>query len=81
MYIIEKIANNIGARSPLIKWNYDYLPTGYLWCPDNFKEIFYESEHPGFVNIQEENDIVTDMTINQEAIDFYLTNIYIFSPM
>ena len=72
MKIIPLIANESGSRPPLQDWEYPTLPEGYAWCPDDFVEVFYSTNPAGFVNITVENETVTEMTINQEALDAYI---------
>ena len=74
MYIIKKIENADDSRPPLQTWNHKTLPSGYSVCPDEFYEVFYSTDPAGFVNITVENDVVTSMEVNQEALDAYLEN-------
>lgn len=72
MKIIKAIAYESGSRPALQDWTFPTLPEGYAWCPDNFVEVFYSTHPAGFVNIIVENDTVTEMTINHEALDAYI---------
>ena len=75
MYIIKINANADGSRPPLQTWNNPKPPNGYAVCPDEFYEAFYSTTPAGFVNITIENDTVTEMTVNQEALEAYLASI------
>lgn len=66
------IANESGSRPALQSWTSPTLPDGYAWCPDEFAQVFYSTSPAGFVNITVENNTVTEMTINQEALDKYI---------
>lgn len=72
MMIIKIMADEHDSRPGLQSWPYEKLPEGYAWCPDEFVEIFYSTNPAGFVNIIVENNVVTEMTINQEAYDAYV---------
>jgi hypothetical protein len=72
MKIIQLSANESGSRPALQDWDFPTLPEGYAWCPDDFVEVFYSTSPSGFVNITVENDTVTEMTINQEALNAYI---------
>ena len=72
MKIIQLSVNESGSRPALQDWDFPTLPEGYAWCPDDFVEVFYSTDPAGFVNITVENDTVTKMTINQEALDAYI---------
>ena len=72
MKIILLTPYESGSRPPLQDWDFPTLPEGYVWCPDDFVEVFYSTSPSGFVNITVENDTVTEMTINQEALDAYI---------
>ena len=72
MKIIFIEVNEDGARPPLQTWDNSNLPDGYAWCPDEFVDVFYSTTPSGFVNITVENDIVTEMTVNQEALNAYI---------
>lgn len=75
MFIIQKEANPNGSRPPLQSWNSATLPQGYAWITDEFKDIFYSTTPAGFVNItieqSEHGDFVSNVTINQEALDAF----------
>lgn len=75
MYIIKLEATNNGSRPPLQKWNALVAPSGYALCSDEFYKIFYSTNPAGFVDIVVEDGAVTEMTVNQEAIDNYLANL------
>lgn len=75
MKIIHLIANESGSRPALQDWEYEILPEGYAWCPDEFVGIFYSTSPAGFVNITVNEDTVTEMTINQEALDAYIASL------
>ena len=75
MYIIKTEPNKGGGRPPLQKWNALKAPEGYTLCPDEFYEVFYSTHPAGFVNILVSDGMVTEMSINQEAIDNYLANL------
>lgn len=72
MKIIRLTANGSGSRPPLQDWASSTLPDGYVWCPDEFVEVFYSTAPSGFVHIKVKNDTVVEMTINQEALDKYI---------
>lgn len=74
MKIIQKVAFESGARPALQDWN-GKAPEGYALCPDEYAEIFYSTSPAGFVNITVEDDIVTSMEINQEALDVYVASL------
>lgn len=67
---IESFEN--GARPALQDWNYTDLPEGFAWCPEEFESIFYSTNPSGFVNITVSNNAVTEMTVNQEALNAYI---------
>lgn len=70
---LEAFAN--GGRPALQAWSYPVAPDGYVLCPDKFRDTFCSTNPSGFVNIVVEDGIVTEMTINQEAIDSYLASL------
>ena len=72
MYIVQKKANEYGARAPMQTWGLPTLPDGYAWCPDEFYDVFYSTSPAGFVNITVKGDTVTAMTVNQAALDAYI---------
>ena len=74
MRIIMLNASESGSRPPLQDWEFPTLPEGYAWCPDEFVEVFYSTVPAGFVNIVVNEDTVTEMTINQEALDAYIAS-------
>lgn len=75
MKIIKLEATNSGSRPPLQEWNTPTAPEGYALCPDRFSEIFYSTKPSGFVNIEVRDGVVTEMTINQKAVDTYVANL------
>ena len=75
MKIIQIIANESGSRPALQDWDTPTLPEGYAWCSDEFVEVFYSTSPAGFVNITVEEDTVTEMTVNQEALDAYIASL------
>lgn len=75
MKIILLNATESGSRPPLQDWEFPTLPEGYAWCPDEFVEVFYSTSPAGFVNITVEEDTVTEMTVNQEALDAYIASL------
>lgn len=72
MKIIQIIPNTDGSRPALQDWNHKDLPRGFALCPDEFVAVFYGTSPAGFVNITVESDTVTEMTVNQEALDEYI---------
>lgn len=69
--VIEPNAN--GSRPPMQTWDASYpLPSGYVWCPDEFEAIYYSTNPAGFVNISHDGERVTDMWLNQVAFDEYV---------
>ena len=72
MYIVQKKANEYGARAPMQTWGLPTLPDGYAWCPDEFYDVFYSTSPAGCVNITVKGDTVTAMTVNQAALDAYI---------
>ena len=75
MYIIKKNANANGSRPAIQTWARKTPPEGYAFCPDEFYAVFYSTDPAGFVNITVENDVVTSMEVNQEALDEYLASL------
>jgi hypothetical protein len=75
MYIIKLNAYTDGSRPPLQRWGHTTPPTEYAECPDEFYEVFYSTDPAGFVNITVENDVVTSMEVNQEALDAYIASL------
>lgn len=75
MYIIKIKANENGARPALHTWNSPKLPEGYAICPDEFYGVFYSTTPAGFVNITVEDHTVTEMTVNEEALEAYIASI------
>ena len=75
MYLIKKITNTDGSCPPIQTWKKDAPPVGYAVCPEEFHAVFYSTSPAGFVNITVENDVVTSMEVNQEALDAYLASL------
>lgn len=75
MYIIKKNAYEDGSRPPLQTWSHKTPPKGYAVCPDEFYPVFYSTTPAGFVTIAVEDDVVTSMEVNQEALDEYLASL------
>lgn len=75
MKIILLTSYESGSRPPLQDWEFPTLPEGYAWCPDEFVEVFYSTAPSGFVNITVEEDTVTEMTVNQDALDAYIASL------
>ena len=75
MKIIRLEANPSGSRPPIQDWNGQELPEGYAYCPENFVELFYSTTPAGFVDIEVTDGTVSNMTINQEALDAYIASL------
>lgn len=75
MYIIKKNPYVNGSRPPIQTWSYETPPEGYAICPEEFWAVFYSTTPAGFVNITIENDVVTSMEVNREALDAYLASL------
>jgi hypothetical protein len=75
MYIIKIEATKSGSRPPLQRWGASTAPRGYALCSEDFYKVFYSTNPSGFVNIVVKDGVVTEMTVNQEAIDDYLANL------
>ena len=73
MYIIKKNAYANGSRPAIQTWARETPPEGYAVCPDEFLSVFYSAS--GFANITVENDVVTAMEVNQEALDEYIASL------
>ena len=80
MYIIKKTADKNGSRPPLQTWTMKNLPNGYAICPEKFYSVFYSTNPAGFVNIIVDDDVVTSMEINQEALNEYIANNHNVEP-
>ena len=74
-WIVRKEANESGSRPGMQSWNNSTPPEGYLFCADNYKDIFYSTSPAGFVNITDDGVNVTGMTINQGALDAYIASL------
>ncbi len=72
MKIILLEAYESGARPPLQTWDNLTPPEGYAWCPDEFVKVFYSTSPAGFVTITVEDDTVTAMEVNHEALNAYI---------
>lgn len=75
MYIIKLNAQSNGGRPPLQTWQEETAPDGYALCPEEFHSVFYSTSPAGFVNITVEDGVVTEMTVNQEALDAYVASL------
>ena len=76
MYIIKIEAFEDRSRPGLQSWDRPIIPDGYCLCPDEFVSIFYSTDPAGFVNITiSEDNIVTSMEVNQEALDAYVASL------
>lgn len=75
MRIIKITPYGDGSRPPLQTFGGKTLPEGYAWCPEEFMSVFYSTSPAGFVNITIENGTVTEMSVNQEALDRYIANL------
>lgn len=74
MYIIRTIANEIGRYKSIQEWTETKAPGGFSLCPDEFYEKFCDSD--GFVTLFiDENNIVTSMETNTEALEAYLASL------
>ena len=67
MWIIPIAANEDGGRSNMQTWNGATPPDGYLWCDEQYVDTYCQAK--GFVNLEVDGDTVTNMTVNQAAID------------
>ncbi len=74
MKIIKTAPNASGSYPALQDWKSKTLPEGYAWCSEEFETIFYSTSPAGFVDIVVTDDAVTEMTINQAALDEYIAN-------
>lgn len=72
MYIVKIEASESGSRPPLQEWNNETPPDGYALCTEEQYATFYSTNPAGFVNITIEDNKVTNIEINQEAIDKYI---------
>lgn len=75
MYIIKLKPYENGGRPSLQTWGGKIAPDGYALCADEFHGVFYSTSPAGFVNIAVEDGMVTEMTVNQEALDAYVVSI------
>ena len=67
MWIIPSAANEDGGRSNMQTWNGATPPDGYLWCDEQYVDTYCQAK--GFVNLEVDGDTVTNMTVNQTALD------------
>ena len=75
MKIIRIEANPSGSRPPIQDWSGTSLPEGYAYCPEEFVNLFYSTTPAGFVNIEVTDGTVSNMTINQEALEAYIASL------
>ena len=75
MYIIKKNPFENGSRPPIQTWKHQTIPDGYAVCPEEFMHVFYSTNPAGFVTRTVENDVVTSMEVNQEALDAYIASL------
>ncbi len=73
MYIIKAEPYENGSRPPLQTWHGNSAPKGYLLCGDEYQSVFYSTTPAGFVNIKSENGVITEMSVNREAYDAYVS--------
>nr|DAO69335.1 MAG TPA: hypothetical protein [Caudoviricetes sp.] len=71
MWIIPSAANEDGGRSNMQTWNGVTPPDGYLWCDEQYVDVYCQAK--GFVNFEVDGNTVTNMTVNQEALDKWNT--------
>ena len=67
MWIIPSTANEDGGRSNMQTWSGVTPPDGYLWCDEKYVDVYCQAK--GFVNLEVDGDTVTNMTVNQAALD------------
>lgn len=76
MFIIQNQINRNGSYPPILAWEYDNIPDGWLEFPQEFYSVFYnpEKDYKGFVNLEinEDNKII-NVTWNDEAYEAYLS--------
>ena len=73
MYIILIDAYENGSRPAMQNIPDDSeVPAGYAVCPDEFVSVFYSTNPAGFVNITVDGGIVTNMSVNQDALGAYI---------
>lgn len=75
MKIIQIETNPSGSRPALQDWSSNIVPDGYALCPEEFVDIFYSTTPAGFVNINVNDNIVTSMEVNQNALDEYIASL------
>lgn len=73
MKIIKITPNENGSRPALQDWSSPALPNGYAWCPDEFVSVFYSTSPAGFVNISTDGEFVVDMSVNETALNEYIS--------
>lgn len=70
MYIIRNTQDEYGRYTTFQTWSGEKAPENCFICPDGFKDTFFATGQGGFVNITvDENNVITEMTVNQEAYD------------
>ena len=73
MKIIQSKPNQSGSRPALQEWTGKVLPNGYFWCPEEFVSVFYSTSPAGFVNISTDGEFVVDMSVNETALNEYIS--------
>lgn len=76
MFIIQKQSNQNGSYPPILTWGQNTPPDGWLEFPQEFYDIFYNSEkdYKGFVNLEiSEDNKITNVTWNDEAYEAFLS--------
>lgn len=71
MKIIQIEPYENGSRPALQTWDAEHPPEGYVFCPDEFAEVFYSTYPAGFVTIEHDGESVTAMEVNEEALAAY----------
>ena len=74
MYIIKIKPNDNGSRPALQTWDRKSVPTGYAECPEEFYKVYYSTTPAGFVDITVEDNVVTSMKVNRDALEAYVAN-------
>lgn len=80
IHFIEKIPNQygqyrmIGINQKDIKSIDNFLATNenYVFCPDEFIDIYESKEVSGFINMVVEDKKIIEMTVNEEAYNAYI---------
>lgn len=73
MKIVKIEKNQNGSRPALQDWSSPALPKGYAWCTDEFVSVFYSTSPAGFVNISTDGEFVVDMSVNETALNEYIS--------